>query len=278
MPTPALTPELLSHGDFFGCTTVRHGLGGIVLAEARYEPLIRLPRHAHASPYLCLVVGGSFDETSGPDRHECRAGTIVFHPADEDHADSFGSAGGRCFNVQLDARLTDRLREADELPARRVAITIGPGALVLASLREAAQAPQTADQLDELDVEAIALTVLAELGRATELSRGRSPPRWLARAVERLRSEIPTSIAEVARAEGVHPVHFTRVFRAYHRGTPAGYVRRVRLERACALMLRANVPLSAVAHDAGYSDQSHFCREFRRSFGASPSTYRRMFR
>jgi AraC-like DNA-binding protein len=35
--------------------------------------------------------------------------------------------------------------------------------------------------------------------------------------------------------------------------------------------------MSAVAHEAGFADHSHFCRHFRRAFGVTPSTYRRLF-
>ncbi|MGY2806809.1 helix-turn-helix domain-containing protein [Bradyrhizobium sp. USDA 4506] len=40
-------------------------------------------------------------------------------------------------------------------------------------------------------------------------------------------------------------------------------------------LLRAGAPIAAVAVDAGFSDQSHLTRLFRRTFGTTPGVYRR---
>ncbi|MGX1282843.1 helix-turn-helix transcriptional regulator [Bradyrhizobium elkanii] len=38
-------------------------------------------------------------------------------------------------------------------------------------------------------------------------------------------------------------------------------------------LLRAGEPIAAVAADAGFSDQSHLTRLFRRTFGTTPGVY-----
>jgi AraC-like DNA-binding protein len=49
-------------------------------------------------------------------------------------------------------------------------------------------------------------------------------------------------------------------------------VRRVLSEpRQVLWVFRSTVPLARVAADAGYADQSHFCRRFRRAYGIAPS-------
>jgi AraC-like DNA-binding protein len=49
---------------------------------------------------------------------------------------------------------------------------------------------------------------------------------------------------------------------------------RVRLERARALVLETEAPLSEIAMVTGYSDHAHFTRAFGRHFGRSPSAER----
>jgi AraC family transcriptional regulator len=127
-----------------------------------------------------------------------------------------------------------------------------------------------------LEIEEAVLGVLSELGREIPARRGRRPA-WLARSVERLREPDAPSISALADEAGVHPVYFTRAFRAAVCAAPSEVARRARLERASAALLASGSPLTAVACDAGFADHSHFCRQFRREFGVTPSRYRALF-
>ena len=102
-------------------------------------------------------------------------------------------------------------------------------------------------------------------------------PYWLNKALERLRDSEPPTVTELAAHAGVHPVYFTRAFRAAVRTPPSRFMVERRLERANALLLSSEATRSSIAHDVGYSDHSHFCRQFRRHFGITPSAYRAGF-
>lgn len=262
--------NLLDRGLYFGDALAHRAAGEVTLAEGRYSGGAQIPEHAHRSPYFCLVLAGSFEETWGSRRETCGAGTLVFHQANEVHADRFGEGGGRCFNLEIGPALAERLADEGALPRER--ITVGPGraGVKAAGLRSAAGSA--------LEIEAAVLGLLAELGPVGErpAPRGRRPA-WLDRSVERLRSPEAPSIAALADEAGVHPVYFTRAFRAALRAAPSEVARRARLERASAALLASGAPLTAVACDAGFADHSHFCREFRRGFGVTPSRYRGLF-
>jgi AraC-like DNA-binding protein len=58
---------------------------------------------------------------------------------------------------------------------------------------------------------------------------------------------------------------------------PSRFVVEARLERASALLVTSRMRLSAIAHEVGYADHSHFCRQFGRRFGITPSAYRAAF-
>ena len=263
--------NLLDRGRYFGTPLEHRAAGEVTLAEGRYRGGTRIPEHAHRSPYFCLVLEGSFEETWGSRRETCGAGTLVFHQANEVHADRFGERGGRCFNLEIGPALAERLAEEGALPRER--ITVGPGraGVMAAGLRRSVAG-------SALEIEEIVLGLLGELGPVGEMParRGRRPA-WLDRSVERLREPDAPSISALADEAGVHPVYFTRAFRAAVCAAPSEVARRARLERAAAALLASGAPLTAVACDAGFADHSHFCREFRREFGVTPSWYRRLF-
>lgn len=52
------------------------------------------------------------------------------------------------------------------------------------------------------------------------------------------------------------------------------YVRKRRMQQACELLARTNIPMSQVAVRVGYSDLPYFSRLFTASMGISPSRYR----
>jgi AraC-like DNA-binding protein len=53
-------------------------------------------------------------------------------------------------------------------------------------------------------------------------------------------------------------------------------LRAARLRQASGRLLAEAVSLTEIAHDAGFADQAHFTRSFRRAAGMSPSVYRRI--
>ncbi len=86
------------------------------------------------------------------------------------------------------------------------------------------------------------------------------------------------SLTELAAAVGRHPTHVARAFRREHGVTVAEYSRSLRLEWARAQLAVDDMPLSRIAIDAGFADQSHFTRAFRRHHGITPGRYRELAR
>jgi len=128
-------------------------------------------------------------------------------------------------------------------------------------------------------VESLALGVLAEASRRDEAAARPPVPLWLlvAMALIEERFREPLSLAAVARSVGVHPVHLARTFRRVHQTTVAAHVRQLRVEFARGL-LGSPAGLSEIACAAGFCDQSHFSRCFKRHTGLTPAAYRATLR
>src|SRR5262249_10518484 len=82
------------------------------------------------------------------------------------------------------------------------------------------------------------------------------------------------TLAQVAQAAGVHPVYLGHIFRQEFGETLGEYLNRVRVRAAAESLANSTVPLSAIALDFGFYDQSHFTRVFRQVTGATPGAFR----
>ncbi|WP_162623044.1 helix-turn-helix domain-containing protein [Billgrantia lactosivorans] len=83
-------------------------------------------------------------------------------------------------------------------------------------------------------------------------------------------------VKEMAAEARLSLSHFSHAFKLTFGEPPLAYVTRRRLARACEMMLAGNAPLSRIAHDCGFYDQSHFTRHFHRRLGMTPQRWRRL--
>lgn len=81
------------------------------------------------------------------------------------------------------------------------------------------------------------------------------------------------TLADVA---GFSIPHFHRVFTAHVGESAAGYVRRLRLERAARKLRMGAVDITEVALAAGYDSHAAFSKAFKQQFGLSPSEFRQL--
>ncbi|PVM90825.1 AraC family transcriptional regulator [Caulobacter radicis] len=113
--------------------------------------------------------------------------------------------------------------------------------------------------------------------RATAPIQGGLAP-WQAR---KLRKHIDENLdgtlttAALGELVALSASYFGRAFKATFGETPHAYITRRRLEAAKDLMLATRDPLSQIAYQCGFADQSHLCRLFRRSAGMAPQAWRR---
>jgi AraC-like DNA-binding protein len=101
---------------------------------------------------------------------------------------------------------------------------------------------------------------------------------WQERRAKELLSErlgTNVSLRRLADECGLSVSHFIRAFRKSTGLPPHQWQLRLRIERAKDLMIKSDTPLSQVALDCGFVDQSHFTRVFARAVGATPSVWRK---
>jgi AraC-like DNA-binding protein len=80
----------------------------------------------------------------------------------------------------------------------------------------------------------------------------------------------PLKIASIAKAVHLSPSVLHRRFKAATVMSPLQYQKQVRLLEARKLLMSGDIEAASVAYQVGYESPSHFSREYRRLFGASP--------
>jgi AraC family transcriptional regulator len=84
----------------------------------------------------------------------------------------------------------------------------------------------------------------------------------------------PLNLDQIAAVACLSPYHFSRSFKQAMGVGPHDYVVQRRIERARTLMRRTDHSLGAIAHEVGFTDQSHLTTVFRRKIGVTPARFR----
>lgn len=85
-------------------------------------------------------------------------------------------------------------------------------------------------------------------------------------------------VADLAAEAGLSVSQLQREFARHFGITPTNYVREVRIGMARRLLETSDLPVSRIALDCGFYDQSHFNHHFKTVTGLTPLKYRRRFR
>lgn len=83
------------------------------------------------------------------------------------------------------------------------------------------------------------------------------------------------TLDELALACSLSKRHFTRAFRQSIGVAPHQWLQQRRVDRAKQLLAKPAIPLSTVALECGFADQSHFTKVFARVVGVTPRAWRR---
>jgi AraC family transcriptional regulator len=247
---------------------------GFTLAELGFPPgYVQAPFEPEL-PYLALVLDGGLVKSFPRRTISLEQASVLTIPAGAVHGARFGSTGARILIIRSKSASNPAAACLDRIAEPR------GRELAWLALRLAAEL-RASDSAAPLAAEGIAFELLAATTRETRVERRRGlPPAWLRVAEELLRARLGehVGLGELAETVGVQPAFLARMFRAHYGLSVGEYGRRLRLAWAAAELARGELPLAAIAARAGFSDQSHFTRVFRRHVGTTPSRYREQTR
>lgn len=243
--------------------------GPYLVRAIDYPPGFRQPEHSHGASSITVILAGDIRETTRTADVFGSALSVAAKPAGVRHANQVGPRGARTVQVAFAPGALGVPR-----PAGWQWTHGGAASAPMLRLARALRAPGVpTGAVEDFVTEAVAAA------EGDERTEGHVPS-WLARVKEALddRLEAGVTIEYLAGLAGAHPVSVSRAFRRHFGVAVTEYRRRERVRRAAGRLAASAQSLSAVAHGTGHADHAHFCREFRRLTGLTPSEYRRITR
>ncbi len=235
-------------------------LGGACVRRVIDRSNARVPEHAHDWPALSIfVLGRYFNETELGE-------TLIAHPsailyrAGAAHRNVVGQTGFEQIEIEFDPDWLGAALIPNAPVSRWLGGPIGAESRVLARL-----------VAFEADEDRLRAAVRHFVQRARSRQRELMVPSWIGAITRSLSEDAMLRVGELARELRRHP---SWLGTAYRRATGEGLAEaaaRLRLERAACLLRETDRTGADVAQDAGFCDQSHMSRTFRRLLGRSPS-------
>jgi len=212
-----------------------------------------MPVHSHEYLSISLMLNGFLQETSECGNTHGHGSRISIKPVDLDHSDIFIES-----STLISFQIFDPLWFGlDEKEWRWLSSEKSLGAFL--------------NVLNSKDKKVAIKDLKSCLNTSSEKVVNHAPE-W----VEDIHSILckyyhdPIRVSELARRFKKHPVYLTRVFKKHYGFDIKTFQKNLRIGHALAESLNTNRSLTEIAYDSGFSDQSHFNREFKKSTGFTP--------
>jgi AraC-like DNA-binding protein len=207
-----------------------------------------MPRHHHLHAYATVVLSGEFEQFSYAGRLKLGAGDVLINPTLDSHSNRMRSRGG----VTL-IRLPWRQDGSFGGVYRNLSID----SIERVAGRDSAQA-----------------TGLLEEQLKGKVPTPIAPQDWPDKLAIDLGANPRLRIARWAANHGVTREYAWRCFYRTFGVAPARFRLEMSTRAALLALVRSNAPLSQVAADCGFSDQSHMTRAVTSLIGMSPARCR----
>jgi len=268
-------------------------IDGVARAHAvSHRARAETAEHAHEQASLTLILAGGFEERSLGAGRVYAPMSVLFKPPGMPHASCTGAGATRTITLAIDPAALDpvllALQRSVELAAGDAARALLRIASALGASANVAAGRALADPIDTERALADALAAIAAHVRALldaspehaaddDARRSGARRRRLAPALDAL-AEAQAPVRAAAAGVDMHPVAFARAVRTNFACSPTEHRRRGQIDRAGAALAHTRDSLAAIAFDAGFADQPHFTRAFKRETGLTPGAYRALLR
>lgn len=221
-----------------------------------------VPEHAHDWPVVSLFVIGAYTNHTDLGELSISSPSAIFYRAGAAHRNEVSSAGFEQIEIEFDPQWLG----CGSMAAAPVQRWVGGRMGALArSLAQLCNRDPSEEQLRA------GLRHLIAGGAAADR---RAPPAWVGWVDGRLQTDPAVSVTGLATEIGRHPSWLGTAYALAKGEGIRDAAARLKVERAARSLRETDLSLAWVASDAGFCDQSHMNRTFRRVLGRTPAAVR----
>ena len=222
----------------------------------------RVPEHAHDWPLLSIFILGRYRNETELGETLIAGPSAILYQARAAHRNAIGPVGFEQIEIEFDAAWLGR----ELMPAAPVSRWLG--GYVGAEARSLARLCVAGADEERLRA------ALRRFVQCANVQAAREAPSWVQVIHRRLRNDTALAVNDLAREVGRHPSWLGTAYRQATGEGPLETAARFRVERAARSLRETNHACAHIAHEAGFCDQSHMNRTFRRLLGRAPSEVR----
>ena len=247
---------------------------GLVLEPWSYDRSPGTEVVQHAMTNLCFQANGVSLLKAGQKCFEFNGAHVSLNRAGDSQTFTVGNSNVRGISIDIPTPWLKKFYLCDVVTADGVGIR-DPDLVFLA--RRIYEESVSGDVFSPMVVDALMVELLVSFVRRINATK-RVAPGWVQQIASAIRNDpsYPHKLEELSKLVGYHPVHIARTFREFTGKTVGEFVRCARLDCARTLLADDRLSIAEIAQMAGFTDQSHLNRLFRRCFNLTPQEVRRM--
>lgn len=248
-----------AEGILAGVTSYREGDGAGLM-------------HYHENSHLSFVLRGGGVEKRKSSEFERLPGQLMFFHAGESHQCLNKLFPAQNINLEIESIFLNDNGLTEGAVNKSVLKNPNSKFIMLKVYKELL----TGDDFSGSSIKMLLLNLISSINQKSYSLK--EPPSWVNSIKEILndRWNEPVSLRDLSIATGVHCVTISRFFPKYFSCTFGEYMRRLKIEKSLQLIKTSPAPLTEIAYECGFSDQSHFTRTFKQLTGFLPNQYAKL--
>lgn len=262
--------QILNTGEYSGEIIQKKRIDNVIITNTLYSTKKSNPEwHYHENLHICFVFQGGRAETRHSTKYTQKDGSIFFYHSEERHRWISPQAISKSANIEVELDFLKKYNFTETTIKEAIQKGVDSKTLILKMQGEM----RTNEAANSLSIQTLLLDLLSK----QEVTSSRAIPKWVPVLSELLQDNWneELTLPAIAKIVGVHPVTISKHFRKYFSCTLGEYRRKIKIERSLDLIKNSTLSLSEIAFHCGFSDQSHFIRNFKENTGFLPKAFRK---
>ena len=255
----------MEQNKYFGITKNSFKTESFNISLTNHLADSKISKHSHSKPYLCLLVSGNYNEKSNTE-NLISCGDVIYRTAGYEHSNSFYDEDSLCLNIEINDQENLMNHNNFLLPSSE---SKQKGTIEIYKVLYALKHKLSNDLLDIYCYESM-LTHINIVNEKGNLS-------WIKQIKEHINDNpiAHLSLEKLSLNFGLHPNYIVRKFKEITGLKLSEYLTKTRLEHSIKNLILTENNITEIALNAGFYDQSHFNRNFKKYLATTPLLFKK---